>query len=191
MQMVFASALLVLAVISATYYIREGRNHPVILPSPSPNMPGTDALPENHPPINNATELAALEQMSRESPQNPDYRTRIGNIYYDMGEYGKAATAYEQSLALNPKDPGVQTDLATCLHYLGQHDKALELIDRVLSENANFEQALFNKGVILLEGKKDKQGAAAAWEALLGIRPDLPQRSQLEERIRQLRADNR
>jgi hypothetical protein len=28
----------------------------------------------------------ALEQMSRADPENADYKTKIGNIYYDAGQ---------------------------------------------------------------------------------------------------------
>jgi tetratricopeptide (TPR) repeat protein len=78
--------------------------------------------------------------------------------------------------------------MATCYHFKGQHDKALEILDRVLRYRPGFPQALFNKGIILQIGKSDNRGAVAAWEELLRVNPEFPQRAELEERIRQLRA---
>ncbi len=153
--------------------------------------PGHPALPENHPPLDYARELAALEERSRAEPQNSEYKTRIGNIYYDMGQYEKAVEAFQQSLALRPRSPSVETDLATCYHFLGDHDKALEILDKVLQYRPNFPQALFNKGIVLQSGKKDLKGAIAAWEELLRTNPKLPQRADLEQRIEQLRASQR
>ena len=153
--------------------------------------PGHPGLPENHPPLDYARELAALEERSRAEPQNPDYRTRIGNVYYDMGEYEKAIEAYEQSLALRPQSPSVETDLATCYHLLGQHDRALEILDKVLQYRPHFAQALFNKGIVLHSGRNDLKGAIAAWEELLRTNPNLPQRADIEQRIEQLKASQR
>src|SRR5205809_8076007 len=51
--------------------------------------PGHTNSPENHTPLDYARELAAPEERSRAEPQNPDYRTSIGNASYDMGEYEK------------------------------------------------------------------------------------------------------
>jgi tetratricopeptide (TPR) repeat protein len=153
--------------------------------------PGHPVLPENHPPLDYARELAALEERIRAEPQNPEYRTRIGNTYYDMGQYEKAIEAYQQSLALRPRSPSVETDLATCYHLLGDHDKALEILDTVLRYRPDFPQALFTKGIVLHSGKRDLKGAIAAWEELLRTNPKLPQRADLEQRIEQLRASQR
>ena len=74
-----------------------------------------------------------------------------------------------------------------CLHYIGQSDKALETLDAVLGYSPGFAQAMFNKGIILANAKKDTKGAIRIWEDLLRSNPDYPQRSELEQRIRQLK----
>jgi tetratricopeptide (TPR) repeat protein len=177
------------ALVYSSFYLDRG---PVIRsPATASLPPGHPSLPENHPPLDYARELAALEERSHAEPQNPDYRTRIGNIYYDIGQYEKAVEAFQQSLALRPQSPSVETDLATCYHILGQHDRALEILDKVLRYRPNFPQALFNKGIVLHSGKKDLKGAIAAWEELLRTNPNLPQRADLEQRIEQLKASQR
>ena len=144
-------------------------------------------MPANNPPIDAAERLAALEKMSAQDPQNPDHQTQVANLYYDLGQYEKAADFYERSLKLRPKDPNAETDLAVCLHYIGQSDKALETLDAVLGYSPGFVQAMFNKGVILASAKKDTKGAINIWEDLLRSNPNYPQRSELEQRIRQLK----
>ena len=144
-------------------------------------------MPANNPPTDATERLAALEKMSAQDPQNPDHQTQVANLYYDLGQYEKAAEFYERSLKLRPKDPNAETDLAVCLHYIGQSDKALETLDAVLGYSPGFAQAMFNKGVILASAKKDKKGAINIWEELLRSNPNYPQRSELEERIRNLK----
>ncbi len=145
-------------------------------------------LPKNHPPIDFSKELAELEQLSAKDPKNADYRTRIGNIFYDMGRYEKAVDYYNQSLDLKPRDPKVETDLAVCFHYLGQQDMSLKTLDRVLEYKPDFPEAMFNKGIVLITGKKDIMGGIAVWEKLLQLHPDYPRRAELQQSIDQLKA---
>ncbi|PYU99619.1 MAG: hypothetical protein DMG10_24240 [Acidobacteria bacterium] len=191
-NLLFGGLVALLGAFPLVYSLVYLERAPVIQsPATTSLPPGHPNLPENHPPLDYARELAALEERSRAEPQNPDYRTRIGNVYYDMGEYEKAIEAYEQSLALRPQSPSVETDLATCYHLLGQHDRALEILDKVLQYRPHFAQALFNKGIVLHSGRNDLKGAIAAWEELLRTNPNLPQRADIEQRIEQLKASQR
>jgi len=185
-NLIFAFVVIALALTAGTF-IYLNSDHPTAAPPETQNSPG-NAVPENHPPLDSAKRLAALEHMSAKDPQNPDLQTQVGNQYYDLGQYKRAAGYYEQSLKLRPKDPNVETDLAVCLHYIGQDDKALETLDRVLAYNPGFVQAMYNKGVILANAKKDVKGAILIWEDLLRSNPDYAQRSELEQKIRQLKA---
>ena len=130
--------------------------------------------------------IASLEQLAAEHPEKPEYFTQLGNLYYDNGEYEKAVAHYLESLKLSPEDPHVETDLATCYHYLGRHEEALEILNRVIQYRPDFSQARFNKGVVLVDGLKDRQGAIATWEELLRAIPDYAERVALERRIREL-----
>jgi len=148
-------------------------------------------LPANHPPLDVSGKIAALQQLSAREPQNAEYPVQIGNLYYDTGEYAKAAEFYQKSLGLRPNDPSVETDLASCYHYMGQDDKSLELLDRILGYSPGFSQAKFNKGVVLIEGKKDVQAGLAVWEELLRSDPGYSQRAELEQRIAHLKSSPR
>ena len=184
-NIVFAIVAIALA-LTAGWFIYLDSEHPAAAPSEAPDAAAT--MPqENRPPIDAAQRAAALERMSAKDPQNPDLQTQVANQYYDLGQYDKAADFYERSLKLRPKDPNVETDLAVCFHYLGQSDKALETLNSVLMYSPGFPQAMFNKGVILANAKNDAKGAIAIWEDLLRSHPDYAQRTELENRIRQLK----
>ena len=181
-NLVFALVVLGLGFVAVSSAIKMRANH-AGTPESSVNR-----LPQNHPPTDMSKELAELEQLSAKDPGNANYRTRIGNIYYDMDQYGKAAVYYKESLELNPRDPNVETDLAVCYHYLGENDKSLEILDKVLQYSPNFAQAMFNKGIVLISGKGDKKGGIAVWERLLREHPDFPRRAELQQSIDQLRS---
>lgn len=154
----------------------------------APAVPsGSTSLPANHPNIDISKQVAELSEMTARDPQNPQFQTQIANLYFDTGQYDKASGYYQRSLALRPGDPNVETDLAVCLHYSGQDDKALETLDKVLSYSPNFSQALFNKGVILINAKNDIKAGIRVWEDLLRTDPDFARKAELEQRINKLK----
>jgi|WetSurMetagenome_2_1015567.scaffolds.fasta_scaffold343908_2 tetratricopeptide (TPR) repeat protein len=180
-NLIFAFVVLVLSVIAVGSLIKMRSSHSVAPESSS-------SLPKDHPPVDMSKELAELEQLSAKDPGNANYRTQIGNIFYDMGQYDKAVVYYTQSLELRPRDPNVETDLAVCYHYLGHDDKSLEILEKILQYSPDFAQAMFNKGIVLISGKKDIQGGIAVWEKLLRIHPDFPRRAEIQQSIDQLKA---
>jgi tetratricopeptide (TPR) repeat protein len=184
-NIVFAFVVSALALTSATFMVINSSRQGV-QPAASRGV-SDNSLPENHPPIDTEKRLAALKKMSAGDPQNPDYQTQIANLYYDIGQYDKSVDFYQRSLVLRPRDPNVETDLAACFHYLGQDDKALETLDRVLKYSPGFAQAMFNKGIVLIGGKKDIEGGIRVWEDLLRDNPNYPQKAELEQRINQLK----
>ncbi len=185
-NIIFASIVGLLLVLAAAFSYLNSKG-PVIREAAALD-PTVGQLPENHPPIDGASRLSLLEQMSRQNPQNAEYKTQIGNTYYDLGQYEKAINAYQESLNLQPNDPNVETDLATCFYYLGQPDEALRRLDAVLTYSPGFPQAMFNKGIVLIDGKNDVKNGIAVWEALLQSNSDLPRRTELEQKVLQLKS---
>jgi tetratricopeptide (TPR) repeat protein len=181
-NLIFAFVVLVLGITAAGSLIKMRSSH---LAAPESS---SKRLPKDHPPIDMSKKLAELEQLSAKDPGNANYRAQIGNIYYDMDQYDKAAAYYTQSLELNPRDANVETDLAVCYHYMGQDDRSLEILEKVLQYSPDFSQAMFNKGIVLISGKKDIQGGIAVWEKLLRTHPDFSRRVELQQSIDQLKA---
>lgn len=189
LNLIFA-AIVVLLALTATITVYKRLNDRT--PSPS-----RIAAPARGPAAEDASATASTEQLSRlerlaaEQPDNPDIQTQLANLHYDLGQFEKAAVYYERSLKLRPENPNVETDLATCYHYLGENDRSLGLLDNVLSYQPGFSQAKFNKGIVLINGKKDIQRAISVWEELLNSDPAYPHREELRQRIRNLRESSR
>ena len=184
-NLAFACIVALLGLTGLTAAISIYKNSPPNAPSSSPEPPAGQPL-QNQAVNEDAKRLAELEQLAAMNPQNFDYRTQIGNMYYDLSQYDKAIDYYRQSLGIHPRDPNVETDLATCYHYIGQDDKALEILNKVLGYSHDFSQALYNKGIVLINGKKNVKDGLSAWEELLRSDPNYPRRAELEQRIHQL-----
>ena len=111
--------------------------------------------------------------------------TRLGNLYYDAEQYPAAIEYYERSLKSQPSDPSVRTDLGTAYWYKGDPDAAITQFDKALAIAPNKADTLFNLGVVKWQGKKDAQGAIAAWQKLLDTNPGYANKEKVLQLIAQ------
>jgi tetratricopeptide (TPR) repeat protein len=125
--------------------------------------------------------LAQLQQR----PNDPDLLAKIGNLYYDSQAYPQAIEFYQKSLKIRPSDPDVRTDMGTAIWYGGDADGALKEFQTSLSYNSTHNGTLFNRGVVLLQGKNDPKAAIASWEQLLKVNPNYVDRPKVESLIEQ------
>ena len=125
-----------------------------------------------------------LEQLKTDS-SNGALLAQLGNIYYDAKQYPTAIEYYERCLKLQPNDASVQTDLGTAYWYKGDPDTAIAQFNKALSVEPTKADTLFNLGIVKWQGKKDAQGAVAAWQKLLDTNPDYPNKESVLQLIAQ------
>jgi len=113
-----------------------------------------------------------LERLKQDS-NNAALPVQLGDVYKQTHQFKDAANFYERSLKIDPKNAGVRSDLASVLYYTGDVDGALAQLQEALKYDAKNGAALFNLGMIRWQGKKDRNGAVAAWEELLKTNPQL------------------
>lgn len=131
-------------------------------------MPGTAAGPG----AQQRAMLDALIQQTEADPTDVEAWTRLGHLYFDMGQPARAIEAYEQSLALDDTRPDVWTDLGVMYRRNGDPHKAVQMFERALALNPQHEIALYNRGIVLMHDLNDMDGALSSWEQLLLINPD-------------------
>jgi cytochrome c-type biogenesis protein CcmH/NrfG len=131
------------------------------------------------------SQVAPLLAQLKGDPNNADLLYKIGNAYYDAGQFPDAVKYYEQCLKVNPKATDVRTDMATAYHFMGQSDRALQEYNEVLKIDGKHANALFNTGMVKWQDKQDMSGAIAAWKHLLEINPQYPQRDKVQQLIAQ------
>jgi cytochrome c-type biogenesis protein CcmH/NrfG len=142
----------------------------------SPQKLSTDAVNQAAAPM-----LAELQQR----PSDPDLLAKIGNLYYDSQIYPQAIEYYQKALKIHPENPDIRTDMGTAMWYSGDADGALKEFKTSLSYNPTHNGTLFNRGVVLMQGKNDPKGAIASWEQLLKVNPNYADRSKVEAMIAQ------
>ena len=80
---------------------------------------------------------------------------------------------YAQAVKADPKNVATRTKLASSLYRSGDIDGALEQLNKALNYDPRDANALFDLGMIRLQGKGDNKGALAAWQRLLKTNPQL------------------
>jgi cytochrome c-type biogenesis protein CcmH/NrfG len=116
-------------------------------------------------------------------PNNAQTLNQLGIIYKATHQFKEAEGYFEKSLQVDPRNVDVRTDLASCLYYTGDVDGAIAQLQKSLSYDPKHAGALMNIGIIKWQGKKDVSGAVAAWETLLKLNPNFPQKEVIEHLI--------
>jgi len=160
-------------------------------PAPTMNMPanlGTGA-PSSPAQFQQTVDvqLAPLLDQLKSDPANADLLAQIGNTYYDAKQYPAAIDYYERSLKSQPANASVRTDLGTAYWYNGEPDAAISEFNEALIYQPNKPDTLFNLGIVKWQGKKDTDGAIAAWEKLLATNPNYENKEKVQSLIAQVR----
>ena len=151
------------------------------------NMP---ALEQMHAMADKQVEplLAKLKS----DPANVGLLNQIGTIYRTTHQFKDAVSYYEKALKIAPNNVAARTDMASCLYYEGNVNAALDQLQKSLQYDPKDANTLFNLGMIRWQGKKDANGAVAAWGQLLKSNPAIAEdkRAEVEKLIAQAKQGN-
>jgi cytochrome c-type biogenesis protein CcmH/NrfG len=118
-------------------------------------------------------QAAPLLEKLRSDPSNVDLLLQVGAIYHVTHQFHEAVGYYGRAAQAAPGNQAIRTKLASSLFRDGDADAAIVQLNQVLAADPKDLNALFDLGVIRLEGKGDAQGALAAWKQLLQSNPQL------------------
>jgi tetratricopeptide (TPR) repeat protein len=119
------------------------------------------------------TRAEPLLAQLKTDPKNTAVLVQVANIYESTHQFKDAAGYYERALQVTPKNVALRTEMASCLYYSGDVDGAIGQLQQSLKYQPKDANALFNLGMIKLQGKQDGEGALAAWRQLLKSNPEL------------------
>jgi cytochrome c-type biogenesis protein CcmH/NrfG len=143
----------------------------------APGAAGDAAAPgaPHQPPPLDEGKVQSLETIIKSDPKNAGAHIQLANTYFDAERYPDAIKWYEAALKLDPKNPDASTDLGVSYYYSGRTDDALKQFEYSLTLNPKHAKTLFNQGIVLAFGKRDLQGATAAWEKVVQLAPGTPE----------------
>jgi tetratricopeptide (TPR) repeat protein len=123
-----------------------------------------------------------LEKLKAD-PKNVELLNKTALAYKAAHQFKDAIVYFQKALDVDPKDVAIRTDMASCLYYTGDVDGALAELDKSLTYDPKHAGTLLNIGIIKWQGKHDSNGAVSAWQKLLKLNPDFPQKAAVEHMI--------
>ena len=176
---VYAMAIVCLAAgLGIGYLMRSSQLAVPIAPHVAITSPH-GAMPAGHPhsleelkQISDKQAAPLLEKLKTD-PTNTTLLTQIGALFHTTHRFKEAADYYNRAVDIDPKNVSFRTRLAASLYRNGEIDEAIAQLNKALAYDPRDSNALFNLGIIKLQGKGDSKGAVAAWRLLLKTNPDL------------------
>ena len=123
-----------------------------------------------------------LEKLKAD-PKNVELLNKTALTYKAAHQFKDAIAYFQKALDVDPKNVAIRTDMASCLYYTGDVDGALAELDKSLTYDPKHAGTLMNIGIIKWQGKNDVDGAIAAWQTLLKLNPNFPQKEVIEHMI--------
>lgn len=116
-------------------------------------------------------------------PKNVELLNKTALTYKAAHQFKDAIAYFQKALDVDPKNVPIRTDMASCMYYTGDVDGALAQLDKSLTYDPKHPGTLMNIGIIKWQGKNDVAGAVAAWQTLLKLNPNFPQKAVIEHMI--------
>jgi cytochrome c-type biogenesis protein CcmH/NrfG len=127
--------------------------------------------------------VAPLLATLKSNPDDFSTLVQVANVYYDGRQYPDAVKYYQRAVKGQPTNADLLTDLGTSLWYTGDANGAITEFQTALKYRPDHPGTLFNLGVVRWQGKQDPKGAVQAWEQLLKLNPNYPEKQQVQEYI--------
>jgi cytochrome c-type biogenesis protein CcmH len=119
--------------------------------------------------------------MTGTTPASPDARAAMteGKQAFAQQNFPKAIDSFKRALAADPNNPEAHTYMGFILVQAGHSDGALMAFDKALFQAPNMPMALWGKGMVLYQEKKDYTGARQIFERLLNLMPPGDERNEI------------
>lgn len=128
-------------------------------------------------------QAAPLLATLKTDPKNVAALNKTALTYKAAHQFKEAITYFQKALAIDPRNIAIRDDMASCMYYSGDVDGAIAQLEKSLTYDPKHAGTLMNLGIIKWKGKDDTAGAIAAWQTLLKLNPDFPQKDKIEQLI--------
>jgi cytochrome c-type biogenesis protein CcmH/NrfG len=185
---ILAAFCLVLGV--ALGYLFRGSASPGVPTAQASSATAGSAIQGQQPQVTPEQQKAMVDQAVapllatlKNNPDDFNSLVQVANLYFDGRQYPEAITYYRHAVKTQPTNSDLLTDLGTAIWYTGDADGAIAEFQTALKYRPDHPGTLFNLGIVRWQGKFDPKGAVEAWEQLLKLNPNYPEKQQVQEYI--------
>ena len=131
------------------------------------------------------TAATALEQRVHDHPDDLEARLDLAQTYLEAGQPRPASQQYVEVLKRDPNNAEATTRLALLVYEAGDSNDALNGVEKVLLQHPDYPEALFLKGVILLNAENRPQDAIPPLQRYLQVAPTGGYRDDAEQLLKE------
>ena len=159
---------------------------------PAATAPQPGPMPQATPSLDDMKRMAdkqaePLLAKLKTDPTNVDLLNKTALTYKAAHQFKEAIVYFQKALDVDPKNVPIRTDMASCMYYTGDVDGALAQLDKSLTYDPKHAGTLMNIGIIKWRAKNDVNGAISAWQTLLKLNPNFPQKDVIQHLITEAR----
>ncbi len=165
---------------------------PAAAAAPTPSAAGQQRMPSLDDMKRMADKQAEpLLAKLKSDPKNVELLNKTALTYKAAHQFQDAIVYFQEALDIDPKNVPIRTDMASCMYYTGNVDGALAELNKSLTYDPKHPGTLMNIGIIKWQGKNDVDGAVAAWQTLLKLNPNFPQKDVIEHLIAEAKQERK
>lgn len=101
----------------------------------------------------------------------PPSSLQEANAALDRGDFRRALEGYRNILSRDPENLEARTQIGVLLAQGQHYDEAIRTFDQVLAKQPDYPHALFEKGLVLFQGKVQPREGVKVWEQLIATAP--------------------
>lgn len=132
-------------------------------------------------PPGDPTSVPFREQRVQDHPQDIAARLDLAQAYQESGNVDAAVGQYLAALAIDPDSAEAHAQLGFLVYQAGRPEEGLVEVERALAVEPDYPEALYFKGVILLNGLRRPAEAAEPFRAYLENSPFGARRAEVED----------
>ncbi len=114
--------------------------------------------------------IRAYESVVDADPEFAGGYYNLGNLYYDLKQYDRAAAYFQKGIALQPDFAEAHYNLGNLYYDTGKYELAIEHFEKVIALKPDFAEARFQMGNALY-GLREYDRAAGYFEDAIGLNP--------------------
>lgn len=107
-----------------------------------------------------------------QDPDDVQALISLADANFMIQRFDQSREYYERALKSDPKNINARLSLSNCFIFMQKPDEAIQQLDQLLTMQKDYPEALYNKGLILLQSKGDPGGAKQVWTQLVSTHPD-------------------
>ncbi len=143
---------------------------------------------DQQPSMEMMQQIQGLKDQWKANPADYDLNVQLGNVYFDISQFGKAVAFYRRAEQIKKNQPDILIDLGVAYFNLTKADSALYFVEKALQVDPNHKFGLYNAGIIYYNLNQPEE-AIKLWKRLVEKHAGSREANAAKEFIKQIQSE--